>query len=293
MDLTRRPWGRLGLGAARISLAGMTATGTMLLATVPAHAVISGSCTGTGYSTPYAAGKPVDVAAAKAASANGGTTVDFKKDTDWYVPSYKDYLAGQGESPTGSMGAGFANVAFFGFEFPVVSGKGHGTTGKGGPLSAAELNLPAPLKGRPVASILTGYGRATVDPNPPLGQKAADGPCSGNITVHFQDVTGPTGAASTVVGQASLLLLLIGLVGLILTALRKTNRTFAGRFGGALVGAISGLIFGIGLGGFLSQLGVLDMASFTSLVVPIAGVILGILVGWFGGRLRALSRAPA
>jgi hypothetical protein len=34
------------------------------------------------------------------------------------------------------------------------------------------------------------------------------------------------------------------------------------------------------------------MSSSTSLVVPVGGLILGALVGWFGGRLR-LSRAPA
>jgi hypothetical protein len=274
-----------------LGLAGITASGTLLLGTVPAHAVISGNCTGTGYSTPAAAGKPADVAAAKATSASGGTRADFKTDTDWYVPSYKDYLAGDGRSTSGSMGSGFANVAFFGFQFPVVSGTGHGTTGKGGPLSAAELNLPGPFKGRPVASVLVGYGRGEVDPNPPAGQKAADGPCSGHITVHFRDVGGAS-AASTVVGQASLLLVLIGLVGLILMALKRTNRSFGSRLGRAIVAGAFGLIMGIGLGGFMSQLGSLDMSSSTSLVVPVGGLILGALVGWFGGRLR-LSRAPA
>jgi hypothetical protein len=291
MGLIRRSWSRLGLAAARIGLAGITATGSLLLTTAPAHAIITGDCTGNGYSTPAAGGKPADVAAAKTASASGGTTTDFKIDRDWYVPSYKDYLAGEGQSTTGSMGSGFAKVVFFGFRFTVVSGSGHGTTGKGGPLSAAELDLPGPMKGRPVASVLYGYGEAAVDPSPPAGQKAANGPCSGNITVHFQDVSGVS-AASTLVGQASLLLLLIGLVGLLITALRKTSRTFGSRIGGAVVGAISGFIFGVGLGIFLSQTGSLDMLSSTSLVVPIAGLILGILIGWFGGRMR-LSRAPA
>jgi hypothetical protein len=293
MRLLGRSCGRLSRAATIIGLAAITASGTLLLTTVPAHAIISGNCTGTGYSTSAGAGKPADVAAAKAAAASGGTTANFKTDTDWYVPSYKDYLAGEGESTSGSMGSGFANVAFFGFEFQVVSGSGHGTTGKGGPLSAAELDLPGPLKGRPVASVLVGYGRATPDTNPPQGQKAADGPCSGHITVHFQDVSGVSAASTTLVRQASLVLLLIGLVGLILTALRKSSRSFASRLGGAIVGAVFGLILGVGLGGFLSQLGSLDMSSFTSLVVPAAGLILGILVGWFGGRMRQQSRAPA
>ena len=65
MVLIDRPWGRLGLAAARIGLAAVTATGTLVLSTMPAHAVITGDCTGTGYSTPASAGKPSDVVAAK------------------------------------------------------------------------------------------------------------------------------------------------------------------------------------------------------------------------------------
>ena len=288
MVLIDRPWGRLGLAAARIGLAAVTATGTLVLSTMPAHAVITGDCTGTGYSTPASAGKPSDVAAAKTASASG-TTAKFKTDTDWNVPSYQDYLAGEGESTTGSMQSGFANVSFFGFDFPVAGGSGHGATGKGGPLSAAGLDLPAPLKGRPLASVLFASGKAVADTNPPSGQTAAKGPCSGHITIHFQDVS----ATGSVVGQVSLLLLLIGIIGLILTAGRKTRKSFGSRLGGAIVGAIFGFIFGVGLGVFLSQLGSLDMSSLTSLVVPIAGLVLGILIGWFGGRLRQQSRAPA
>jgi hypothetical protein len=192
----------------------------MALTTIPAHAIISGAgnCTGTGYSTPGDAGKPADVNTAASGAKKGGTTVDFKSQTDWYVPSYKDYLAGHGESPSGSMGSGFGNVAFFGIHFPVVGGNGHGVSGEGGPLSAAGL-MPGPLKDRPLASVLVGYGAATPDNDPPKGQKAAAGPCAGFIIVHFQDVS----AANSVVGQAGLLLMLLGAIGVIATALRRTS----------------------------------------------------------------------
>src|SRR5260370_223060 len=124
-----------------------------------AEAVISGAgnCTGNGYSVQRSAGKPANINAAKTASAAGGTTVDFKTQTDWFVASYKDYLAGRGESPTGSMSSGFANVVFFGIHLPVIGGTGHGTTGQGGPISAADV-LPGPLSGHAVASVLVAYG---------------------------------------------------------------------------------------------------------------------------------------
>lgn len=205
---------------ARLGLAGLSAAGAFAFTTIPAQAIISGdgNCTGTGYSTPGSAGKPADVSASKTASANGGTTVDFKTKADWYVPSYKDYLAGRGESPTGTMGSGFGNVAFFNIHFQVVGGTGHGTTGQGGPLSAAEL-LPGPLKDHPLAAVLVGYGAATPDGNPPSGEKGAAGPCAGYIIVHFQDVS----AAGSLVGEVGLLLMLLGAIGIIATALRRTS----------------------------------------------------------------------
>ena len=202
----------------RLGIAGLTAAGILAAAAIPAQAVISGAgnCTGTGYSVQRSAGKPADVNAARAASASGGTTVDFKTQTDWFVSSYKDYLAGRGESTTGSMSSGFANVVFFGIHFPVIGGTGHGTTGQGGPLSAADL-LPGPLSGRPVAAVLVAYGAATPDGNPPPGQKSAAGPCSGYVVIHFQDVS----ALDSAVGQAAVALMVLGALGVIAVALRR------------------------------------------------------------------------
>jgi hypothetical protein len=59
---------------------------------------------------------------------------------------------------------------------------------------------------------------------------------------------------------------------------KRTRRTIAG--------AISGFIFGLGLGLFLSQVGTVDMTSKWSLVVPGAFLVLGALAGYFGGRHR-------
>jgi formate hydrogenlyase subunit 3/multisubunit Na+/H+ antiporter MnhD subunit len=68
----------------------------------------------------------------------------------------------------------------------------------------------------------------------------------------------------------------------------QRKRSTARRLGGAIVGAIFGLIFGVGVGLYLSQTGTLDMNSASSLVAPIGGVVLGVLAGWFGGRVRKI-----
>jgi hypothetical protein len=64
------------------------------------------------------------------------------------------------------------------------------------------------------------------------------------------------------------------------------RRSTARRFGASIVGAFFGLLLGAGAGLYLSQTGALDMSSKVSLVAPAAGVLLGILAGWFGGRVH-------
>lgn len=220
MRRLKAPGGQVLAVASRLGLAGLAAASILAASAVPAQAVISGTgnCTGAGYTVPRSAGKRADVTAARTASANGGASVDLKTQTDWYVASYKDYLAGRGESPTGSMSSGFANVVFFGIHFAVIGGTGHGTTGQGGPISAADL-LPGPLSGRPVAAVLVAYGAAVPDGNPPPGETAAAGPCNGYIVIHFQDVN----ATDSVIAQAGIALMVLGALGVIAVALRRAR----------------------------------------------------------------------
>jgi hypothetical protein len=70
------------------------------------------------------------------------------------------------------------------------------------------------------------------------------------------------------------------------SALAHRKPSTGRRIGAALVGGIFGFIFGTGPGLFLSQTGTLDMNSYSSLVAPVGGTLLGILVGWTGGRAR-------
>lgn len=58
------------------------------------------------------------------------------------------------------------------------------------------------------------------------------------------------------------------------------------RIGAAIVGGFFGLLLGAGVGLYLSQTGAISMSSGASLAVPIAGVLLGLVAGLFGGRRR-------
>jgi hypothetical protein len=65
--------------------------------------------------------------------------------------------------------------------------------------------------------------------------------------------------------------------------------------GAAILGAIFGLLSGIGFGLFFQVAGVMSPLSKTTLLVPAAGLILGLLAGIFGGRRTraAVVAAPA
>ena len=54
--------------------------------------------------------------------------------------------------------------------------------------------------------------------------------------------------------------------------------------GATILGAILGLFMGIGAGLLLQEYGVMSMASKTTLLVPAAGLLIGICAGLFGGR---------
>ena len=57
--------------------------------------------------------------------------------------------------------------------------------------------------------------------------------------------------------------------------------------GATILGAILGLLSGIGFGLYLQQTGTLSATSKVSLVVPAIGLVLGVLAGLFGGRRRS------
>lgn len=199
----------LFLRPAWIGLAASLALAGLALAAVPAEATIRGNCTGSGYATPD---KPKSVAdAGKAAGASN--TVDFKS-SEWRVRSYHYYLAGEGKAD-GAMSSGEAFVDVFGQRIRVAGGSGSGVSGTGGPLSIADI-LPEPLKDTPPAARISASGSAVPDPR---GNPPASGPCSGEIDIIFEDVT----AAGSIAGGAGIGLGVVGIIGVLATALRRVS----------------------------------------------------------------------
>ena len=190
--LTQRD-SRLRRVALKLALAAPVAIGAAMIMVSPAGATIIGPCTATGYSTPADKGKPQSIADAKA----GGTSVNLATSPRWDVPSYKDYLAGEGSS-TGDMSSGAAYITVFGFTYPVASGTGSGHIGSGGPLSVADY-----AKGIVPSKVIDISGSAQPDPN---SSNPASGPCQGDVTIVFNDVDPNT----TVIGVLSIVLMVIG-----------------------------------------------------------------------------------
>jgi len=207
--------------------AGLTGAGSKLIrqAASPAAATIAGGCTGTAGSISAASGKPASVAAAltelqgagtgTALSGAGTNTIDLTTATVWHVPSWHDFMFGAGRAP-GAMADGAANVELFGVPIEVAGGHGSSAIGAGGPVSLEELSmfLPAPLRGMPPVREIVVYGEA--DPDPAAGT-AAPAPCSGSITIIFDDVA----PQDTAAGKAGIGGAVIGFLGTALVALRR------------------------------------------------------------------------
>jgi len=56
------------------------------------------------------------------------------------------------------------------------------------------------------------------------------------------------------------------------------------KVGPSILGAIFGLVAGVGLYLFLTQNGNIDALSKVGLIFPVGGVVLGVLAGSVGGR---------
>lgn len=62
------------------------------------------------------------------------------------------------------------------------------------------------------------------------------------------------------------------------------------KIGASILGIIFGLLLTMGAYIYLVEAGSFNPASKAGLVFPIGGVVLGLLVGIFGGRLRKKAR---
>jgi hypothetical protein len=116
------------------------------------------------------------------------------QDTPVWNVSKDSQLSGSGKAP-GDQTYGYALVMIFGYGLiPIAGGKGHGTTGQG------SLDVSAVSK---FVRVIPGWGQSDS--------------CSGSLVIVVQDEK----VLDTLAGQLSLLLMLIGAVGLIAVAVRR------------------------------------------------------------------------
>lgn len=189
------------------------------------------------------------------------STVDLNKDEVWHLKK-ADTITGQGASEPELNGVKVSAVNL-GVPLPVYTSpdKGHGgSTDRS--YHVADYSQ---------------FSRIVY-----VSGTAGDGACTGHIKVVVDDQSAVTNLASL----AAIALMVLGLILLLLALLSSS-----GGFGVRLLGAIGGLLFGLGLAILFEELEILDPAAIAGLAFPILGLILGFLLG--GLRLRGRPAAPA
>ena len=181
-------------------------------------------------------------------TATGSPGVDITTVNVWHVHN-DDVISGVGNAPTPQKQVK-VDVVFFGIDAsfkPLIDSSGSGnTTGHGGNYKVSDYSK---------------YARVFY-----IGGSSDD--CTGGVLIVVDDVS----AYKTAAGAAGLGLCVLSVLGLVGIAFMHSRRLAYG------LGAIVGLIGGIGLGVFLEQTGTLDPSSKRTLAVPIAGLIVGVLV---------------
>ncbi|GAC1333505.1 MAG: hypothetical protein NVSMB17_14000 [Candidatus Dormibacteria bacterium] len=182
-------------------------------------------------------------------------TIDIGSTDVWHV-SKNSQITGKGQAP-GDQTHGQASAAAFGIGlFPIASGNGHGTTGEG----SIDVSQFADK-----VRVFAGVGSSDS--------------CSGALTIVIDDVT----AFDTLVGKISIALLVIGIL-IMIAVLVRTRRPEDNVFPASLAGGFGGFLAGLGLYELLVQLGAFDPLSSLGLAFPVAGIIIGLACGIYGGR---------
>jgi hypothetical protein len=229
------------------------------LSPVEAAARVIGSCDAIGF--PVASGASAAAPLASAASATQLGTA-----TRWVVPTSGGAAAQAASSaPTHRLDA---QARFFGIGFPVAHWRGVAVSGIGGPW---QVGGPA------VISRVAGL------------TAQSDG-CSGSVVMvadesPFVTVLGWLGLLAAIVGGA--------LVGLL--AWRRRSRGGPARIGRPrvlLLGGGAGLCSGLGAGIFLQETEVLSPLDWTSLLIPAAGMLAGVVAVTIAAERPLLACLP-
>jgi len=185
------------------------------------------------------------------ATASKSGSIDITTKSEWHVRS-DDKVSGSGVAPTNQT---FVNVFVyaFGVPIPILSATGNDKTGSSGPYEVSSYSWATRIV--PVSG-------------------SSDN-CSGSLTVYIDDVSPLTTVAGA--GGAAL-----G----VLAALVAIRGAFSsGRAGSRVVGAVAGLLAGIGIGLVAMEAGVVDPRDPLGLAMPVAGLIIGaLLAGVLGKR---------
>jgi hypothetical protein len=183
-------------------------------------------------------------------SASRSGSVDLTTATEWRVRS-DDVVNASGRAPREQTGAQASAYAFFvPVGLLVTTGKGlEGTTG---PYAVSDYAW--------IARVFVVAGSSDT--------------CSGSIRVVIEDVN----QFATLVGGGGLLLFLVGMLGVIASAL---GRGLGPRL---LGGGLSGLLAGFGLALLLPQFGAIDPRDPIGLALLAVGLIIGTLAASIPGR---------
>jgi hypothetical protein len=189
------------------------------------------------------------------ATASQSGPIDLTSKATWTLVM-ADTVNGSWAGPTQTHVTIGATI--FGLTIPVLNSTGKDTKGSAGPYNVADYAK---------------YGRV-------IAVAGTSDDCHGYLTITISDANPYTNAISIV----AIILIVVGL--LILLALSRAAASPFKRFLGALAGAL----VGIGAGVLLIEIGTLDPQSYTGLVAPILGVVLGLFIP---GTLHKAAPTPA
>ena len=189
-----------------------------------------------------------------AGSASRSGSIDLTTATEWRLRT-DDVVNATGRAPREQTAAQVSAYAFF-VPLSLVVATGRGPEGSAGPYAVSDYAW--------IARVFVVAGSSDS--------------CSGSIRIVIEDVN----QFATLVGGGGLLLVLVGALGLVASAL---GRGLGPRL---LGGALGGLVAGFGLALLLPQLGVIDPRD----PIGFALLALGLLIGALAANI-ARRRPPA
>ncbi len=163
-----------------------------------------------------------------------------------------DLLNGIAKAPTLQKSASL-KVPFFGIGLPLLDNEGNNVSGAAGPYRIGDYDHYTP--------VLAVAGTSTS--------------CDGSVLIIVDDVAPIT----TWAGVIGLIAALLGVIGLVASTFQLPSGS------SRVVGAIVGLLAGLGIGLWPQQAAILDPGNSLGLLLPGGGIVVGLIVtGLFHGR---------